>query len=209
MSKIFWLLMISILFLSCVRKHDRKPIIISENAREFKRQKKNDKEITRYVPTGFYKQYNLILTGNNRVYYFHRKYRTMFCSTSEFDFSNPEFLRLLPSELNQIPQDSLKILLEKIYLDNTDGRRLKLISVASEVDTIRNQGIYTIIDFSKSHFKGKVPYFLYTLRLLTEEESVVLHAKLENIPYNPIKVKWKNKFGGFKPIELKNKTRHI
>ena len=183
------IILINLILISCQNDRKRENVIISEINKEFLKNKNT-------IKNRFYYKYNFILTSDDKTYYFVNNH--LFNCTPDcmgYDFSKPEFLRILPSDLKEIQLDSLKPTLEKIAINKTG--RLEMISISSDVDTIKNKALQTFIDFAKTYNKDTTRIG-YNYRLMTEEEQVVLEAKNKNKKYNPDSVTWKGDFGGFK-----------
>ena len=170
---------------SCAHKKKEYIVVISEI-------KKMQNNCNLEVDPFYYKKHNFILIGNDRVFYFENKNFIEHPDADiKYDVSNPEFIRLMPSDLHEIEPDSL---MPKLVLI-TKKKKDITISIASEKDTIRNKALSTFHDFFISMRRDSF-YFGYNYRLMTEEESLVLNSKLHNIRYNPDSVHWKKKFGG-------------
>ena len=183
------IILINLILISCQKDKKREVVIISEINRKFLENKSTMKN-------RFYYKYNFILTSDDKIYYFVNNH-VVNCTPDcmGFDFSKPEFLRILPRELKEIQLDSLKPTLEKITINKTSS--LEMISLSSDIDTIKNKALQLFIDFAKMYNKDTVGIG-YNYRLMTEEEQVVLEAKKMDKKYNPDSVTWKGDFGGFK-----------
>jgi hypothetical protein len=183
------IILINLVLISCQTDKKREIVIISEINKKFLKNKN-------VIKNRFYYKYNFILTSNDRIYYFVNTH-VINCTPDcmGFDFSKPEFLRLLPSDLKEIQLDSLKLILYRIVINKTS--RFEVISISSDVDTIKNLALKSLIDYAKNYNKDTLRIG-YNYRLMTEEEQIVLDAKKKNVNYNPDNVTWKGDFGGFK-----------
>ena len=185
LKKLLTILFLILTVTSCNKKKHAFYLVISE----LNKDRINDKNI---IPNRFYYKHNFILTSDHKVFYYKpENYIECFPDCNEFDFSRPEYLGLLPSNIKQINYDSLTPLLQKIY----NKKKYITVTIASENDTINNNALSIFIDFFNTTRQDSLKLG-YSYRLMTEEESVVLNAKLKNIEYNPDSIKWKNKFGG-------------
>jgi len=180
------------LFLNSCQKDEKRVVVIISEVDSLNAKNKNS------IQPIFYAKSNFIVTNDNHTYYFtNKKYIEFRIDSYGYDFSKPEYLKILPSDLREIQVDSLYLLLKKIHSEYTRKRIPLQIMIASDIDTIRNNSLVTFNQFSRKLNDDSLR-IIYNYRLMTEEERVVLKAKRENKTYNPDSVKWKNGFGGMK-----------
>jgi hypothetical protein len=191
------LILLIFIIASCAHKKKEAVVIISELEKERNQMKEQYHGNPEPIP--FNQKHNFILTGDDRVFYFENKnFIKHTCGDVKIDYSNPEFLGLMPSDLHEIEIDSLMTKLIVISKKEKHEKYLK-INIASECDTIRNKSLSTFEKFFHSMRKDSFAV-CYQYRLITEEESLALNSKLHNIRYNPDSVQWKKKLGGIEII---------
>jgi hypothetical protein len=130
-------------------------------------------------PLLFYGHFNFILLDNPTKIYFFKQELFRHCGNG-LDFTKPPNIFLTPDSLKEIKIAELHTFLG-LTISDTDSIILsdKFISIASPVDTIKNEGIKIILDYLKSKKMGR-----YNIRNWTEEEKFAVLAKVNNKKYN-------------------------
>lgn len=96
----------------------------------------------------------------------------------------PEFINLQPKDLVKLPINSVQAFLKENILKKINDKRGLLI-VASQLDTLKNEGFFNI-----THFLNDNKITLYLIRRTTQEEDVVLEYKESDLFYNSDSVQW-------------------
>ena len=193
-----FILFSNLIFISCFNKKNKEDeIIISQINKEFVQYNLEHKD--QLIPHSFYYEHNFILTREDGVFYFYNKKHNMGSyGTTEFDNTNPIFLRLSTSDLIEINTDTLKLFINRIVDSFKSKNKITYISISTNSDTIINNSLHIFRECLNKYNKNKNYRFAYSYRLMTEEESVVLNAKKQKTKNNPDSITWKNKFGGIK-----------
>ena len=128
----------------------------------------------------YYARCNFILGDSNKIL-FYRNGPMWICVPSKN--KNPIFIDLRPDEITQLPVNSIEEFIEL----NFGGRyrRKYSICVASYTDSIKSKAFEKLIN---AFSKNRLPK--YFIRRTTLEEEIVLHHKIEDLPYLPHEVEW-------------------
>ncbi|GGK55966.1 hypothetical protein ACD591_14470 [Rufibacter glacialis] len=154
-------------------------------------------------PTLFYGHHNFIVSSNGKTYYYYHNMHIWPCGNG-IDFSRPEFLKLRPTDLVVLIDETVGNFANNIIQDTSSIGKKVFVSISSPSDSIYNNQfeiIHNIIEQKKLRY--------YTIRKTTEEELAVLDAKINNKEYNSDSVDWKEGFGGIQFFPPKEKiTKH-
>ena len=141
-------------------------------------------------PRYVYGDFNILLV-NDTVVYYHKKLIRLICGTG-YDPEKPIFINLQPKDLTIIRSESIEAFLRDTILPKEKIRnRLKdrLVVISIMNDTMRSRTIEMML----SQFR-KIDFYNYVIRRISEEEQMVLIAKMTNQAYDPQNIKWKNEF---------------
>ncbi|MBL7710583.1 MAG: hypothetical protein JNJ86_16050 [Chitinophagaceae bacterium] len=172
--QIIYILLVLLIFFSCTEKK-------KQFVHQFDRT-----EILERKHKFFYSSYNLILTPNNKVF-FHRKDSLLNCCDTGEDYDFPDYIGLNPVDLVLINKQDLIKKIQAASIQKRDDKHS--IQIALYSDTIRSPDFKNILSLMDSlHFDN------FDVRLITEEEKVVINHKENNQPYNFYKVSWTSRF---------------
>ena len=134
----------------------------------------------------FYSDCNLILTPDNKIF-FHKKDSLLNCCDTGEDYNFPDYIGLNPVDLVSINEQDIVRKIQNASVQKKDDKHS--IQIALYSDTIRNsifQNILLLMDSLK--------FDNFDVRLITEEEKVVIAHKENRLPYNFYKIRWTSRF---------------
>jgi len=134
----------------------------------------------------FYSEFNFIMDTSGELY-LHKKDSLLNCCSTGANYSYPDYIGLMPADLNLVSDDDLEIILDSIT--HKPKPSINYIQIATFSDTLQNKVFFHLLKKLKAR---KIE--LYNVRLATEEETEVLRAKKQNSSYDFYKVKWKSRF---------------
>jgi hypothetical protein len=178
-----------LLLFSCNSVTDKDETFVAINLetaeKDFKEKYKNLSagEIPPPPPIVYYSKHNIIVDDEGCLFYFTIKDKgNQDCGTGITNDKKPEFLRLTPSELIKVPEDSIKSFVQKVRPEY--GKLF--ISFSSVKDTFQSPSLSKLIKLYDYH----KTLTAYSLRIATTEEKVVLEHKKSGRPYNPNEINW-------------------
>jgi len=174
-TQIIFILFAVIFFFSCTEK----------KSKEFVHQFDRTKALGR-KHRFFYSSYNLILTPDNKIF-FHNKDSLLNCCDTGQDYNFPDYVGLNPIDLGLINKQDLIKKIQIASLQKKDDKHS--IQIALYSDTIRNSEFQNILLLMDS-----LKFDNFDVRIITEEEKVVIDHKENNQPYNFYKVRWTSRF---------------
>jgi|SRR6185312_4149359 len=132
----------------------------------------------------YYLATNFIIDTSGEVYFYEQPQYGWFCRTGLDWDTPPEFIDLKPTDIVQVPINSITdfIKLNILSLDSNDRR----VAIASIKDTIQSVGLSKILAASNDN-SNKIKW---TFRKATQEENIVLKFKKLNRRYNSEDIKW-------------------
>lgn len=134
----------------------------------------------------FYSVHNLILTPNNKLF-FHCKDSVLNCCDTGEDYNYPNYIGLNPVDLVAINKQDL---IRQIQIASSQKKEDKYsVQIALYSDTIRGSEFEKILLLMDS-----LRFDNFDIRLITEEEKVVIDHKENNRSYNFYKINWKSRF---------------
>jgi hypothetical protein len=156
-----------------------------------------------YSEPVFYGQNNFILYDSKTIFY-HNKCVFHWCGTG-IDYTKPDRLFLASGDLIKLKPGELKHFLETKFNWKNKHSSVRIMSISSSTDTIRNPAYSILLDFQKRHEN-----MLVSVRKWTEEEEYVATAKMKKHPYESHKIKWKKGFSdGSESFELEDVIRFL
>ncbi len=181
--------MICLLFGNCNKKEEKminkiqSYIISYENKKKLINLKRKNIPPPPSLEGVAYGSNNFIFDNDSIIYYFQRR---EFSIGSGTDFENdtiPSFINLQPSNLIQIPSNSIANFVKLNYKD----KFLNATFISSKSDTLKSKAYFDLINALKSSLKDKD---FYHIRRTTQEEDTVLEYKKNNKYYNSENIKW-------------------
>lgn len=135
----------------------------------------------------FYGDYNFIVDeSSDKVFLHKKKHLLRFCGTG-VNFSKPDFINLSPEDFVPLTnQDVDKYLADT--LTNLGDRQTMV--VASLQDTVKMKEAHSLIDYLLTARK----IIRFNIRMVTEEEIIVLNHKKQNKPYSADSIQWSENF---------------
>jgi hypothetical protein len=131
---------------------------------------------------GYYAKFNIILVDTLDAIYAYEL--NLKCGTGLDELRAPVFLRLQPEDIYLVKNISS---LKRRFENGEVNQNNVVISVNR--DTIRDTRFYELRSFLKEEMEG-----LPSMRRMTEEEEIVLDAKLRRIEYDPNNYSWKKTY---------------
>lgn len=142
---------------------------------------------------GFYGPANIIIDTSNVSYFYNYRLQYHSCCVDRSNLNTAEFINLTPYQMVVIPNEYLESFLDINLKKNS--REHIFLSIASPVDTIKQESFRIIAEYLKKHPKR----YYFAIRLITEEEKNVLYCKKNNIEYDKDHFKWKTEFSNIAP----------
>ncbi|NDK57300.1 hypothetical protein [Pontibacter fetidus] len=137
-------------------------------------------------PKVFYTDYNFIVDNKSEQVFLHRKKFMLFCGTG-VDFTKPDFLYLTPEDFKLLSKDEI----QSYFTDTLPNlNNQQAIVLASFQDSIKLKEVRTFID--SVFIARNIPRF--NIRMVTEEERIVLEHKKQNLPYFADSIQWSDNF---------------
>ena len=137
-------------------------------------------------PTLFYGDYNFIVDNSSQQVFLHKKKHSWFCGTG-VDFTKPDFLYLAPEDFKLLTKKEIQNYFTDT-LPNLNNRQA--IVLASFQDSIKLKEPRKLVD---SIFQSrKIQRF--NIRMVTEEEKVILEHKKQHLPYAADSIPWSDNF---------------
>lgn len=178
MKKSFTYLILGIVFfISCNDK-----LSLKEKEKELYIISKRDsiQNLSFKIEHNYYSKNNFVLVDTNKIF-FYRNGPIWRCTPTED--KRPVFIDLDTNAIIELP---LSCIGEFIDLNFGGEKRFNnAISLASYTDTINSIAFEELM---KAFSKNRLPKFL--IRRTTLEEEIVLHHKIQNLPYLPDEIEW-------------------
>ena len=134
----------------------------------------------------YYSDKNFIIDETGRIFFYgRRKYPRLVCGEDVADGSVPipEFINLHPSEIIEIPQNSIE---DFIKLNTTEKEfEWNFPVIASARDTFSSVPLEKLLTQTYKHKKAG-----HIIRRMTEEEKLVMRYKKSGERYDPDRIEW-------------------
>lgn len=137
-------------------------------------------------PPFFYGDYNFIVDNNTQLVFLHRKKHNWFCGTG-VDFTKPDFIDLAPEDLILLTDKEVKNYFADTLTNLGDRQAIVLASFQDSIKLKEPRKLIDLIFLSR-----KIQRF--NIRMVTEEEKVVLEHKRQNSPYSADSIHWSANF---------------
>ena len=136
----------------------------------------------------YYSDKNFIIDETGRIFFYGRKDpRHWGCGTrddkEDLSVPKPKFINLHPSEIIEIPQNSIKDFIKLNAAKNVFDHNFCII--ASARDTFTSAALDSLFTQLYTHQKA-----LHVIRRMTEEEKVVMRYKKNGEHYDPGRIEW-------------------
>jgi hypothetical protein len=134
----------------------------------------------------YYSSFNFVLEPNGRLFY-HKKDSVVNCCDTGMDLNYPDYIDLRPEDFTECTNADFQAVVDSAkQLSPNDKNSIQL---SLYTDTLWDTRIQQLLSILKE--KG---FFNFDMRKATEEEIVVLAAKLQHQPYDFYRVAWKSRF---------------
>ncbi|MER2998558.1 hypothetical protein [Pontibacter populi] len=137
-------------------------------------------------PTLFYGDYNFIVDNRSQQVFLHKKKHNWFCGTG-VDFTKPDFIDLAPEDLILLTDKEVQNYFADTLTNLGDRQAIVLASLQDSIRLKEPRKLVDLIFLSR-----KIQRF--NIRMVTEEEKVVLEHKNRNLPYSADSIQWSDNF---------------
>jgi hypothetical protein len=148
----------------------------------------------------YYLPFNFIVDSVGNLYFYQLQRHRFYCGTGIDWDTPPEFLDLRPADIVQVPSDQMEQFVKlNIFSHDSEDRQ---IAIAAFTDTIESAGITQMMAL----LKDTANHCRWFLRMVTQEERVVLDYKKSDRYYDAGMINWDSSKTRF-PLQIDEMMR--
>lgn len=151
-------------------------------------------------PMPEYAPFDFILDTSGQLYYYQLQFVKPKCASVNDDVLTPPFIGLKPGNIVRVSEQNVGEFVTNNILHPNGA--YKYVSIACSVDTVRSNSLKKLIDI----FKDTTQKTTYSIRMITQEERIVLNYKKRQLYYDPDSINWDSSRIRFTPKLITPKT---